>query len=71
MTVTPRTANAARNVEREQWQTTYDLSHTGLGPTNPFKLDNYDDKLQKKIREGIDDDQLVRNTLFLHQACFI
>ena len=50
--------NATRNVERDQWQTTYDRSHTGLGPANPNTLDNYDEKMKNKST-GIDDDSLV------------
>ena len=45
MEVSARAANLARNIERHQWMSTYELNHTGLGPANAMKLDNYDDKL--------------------------
>ena len=41
MTIGERAAVATRNVERDQWDTTYDRQYTGLGPANPNKLDNY------------------------------
>ena len=66
MQISARTANAARNVEREQWQTTYDLTHTGLGPANPKSLDNLDEKEHRKrtVGTGKDEDDLVRDLLF-------
>ena len=59
MTITPATADTTKNVERNQWQTTYDLNHTGLGPSNPLKLDNLG---EKQLRPA-DDDHLVRLNL--------
>ncbi|CAH1774615.1 unnamed protein product [Owenia fusiformis] len=61
--VTPKTANALRNIERNQWQTTYDLNHTGIGPLNPLKLDNYDDKKQKYAEIGLIDDKLYPSSV--------
>ncbi|KAF6030783.1 C7orf31 [Bugula neritina] len=53
-----RSANATRNVERQQWKTTYDVNHTGIGPSNQFKLDNLAEKQQYKIETGKDDDEI-------------
>ncbi|KAH3868326.1 hypothetical protein DPMN_031469 [Dreissena polymorpha] len=58
MKVGMRTATAMRNVERDQWQTTYDRQHTGLGPANPNKLDNFDDKTNFYHTTGITDDNI-------------
>lgn len=54
-----RSANALRNIERNQWQTTYDLNNTGLGPYNPMKLDNLDEKRRVMDTYGVEDDKLV------------
>ena len=59
MRVSLRTANALRNVERDQWQTTYDRNHTGLGPANPNKLDNLQEKALFYDTHGITDDAIV------------
>lgn len=50
MEVSARTADTTKNVEREQWQTTYDRNHTGLGPTDPMNLDNWGEKLMDPNR---------------------
>jgi len=60
MKLSGRTANSLRNIERDQWQTTYDMNHTGLGPANPLKLDNFNEKVAFKEATGLDDDTLVR-----------
>ena len=59
MRVAPRTANALRNVEREQWRTTHLNDFTGLGPANPVVLDNLDEKTHALIMTGLEDDKLV------------
>lgn len=59
----PKTANALRNVERAQWQTTYNRNFTGYGPANALRLDNFDGKLEKEQRAGIEDHGLQRNSL--------
>ena len=59
MAISANTANALRNVERNQWQTTYDRTHTGLGPANHNKLDNAADKMDRMLRTGQDNDDLV------------
>ncbi|XP_033733291.1 LOW QUALITY PROTEIN: uncharacterized protein C7orf31-like [Pecten maximus] len=63
MKVSDRTANALRNIERNQWHTTYDLNHTGLGPANPLKLDNIDDKYAKYEATGLEDDTLYPRSI--------
>ncbi|KAL3836233.1 hypothetical protein ACJMK2_021672 [Sinanodonta woodiana] len=63
MRVSMRTANALRNMERDQWQTTYDLNHTGIGPSNPKKLDNLGDKIQTLEVYGIEDDTLYPRSI--------
>ena len=59
MKISLRSANALRNVERDQWQTTYDRNHSGIGPFNPNKLDNLQEKTQFYDRTGFMDNSLV------------
>ena len=59
MCVSQRSANALRNLERDQWQTTYDRSNSGIGPINPNKLDNLQEKTTFYDTYGITDDKLV------------
>lgn len=54
MVVSQTTADATKNVERNQWLSTYQLNHTGLGTANPMQLDN----LNEKLARGGDDDSL-------------
>ncbi|CAD5119626.1 DgyrCDS8221 [Dimorphilus gyrociliatus] len=49
MQATPRTANVGKNIEKLQWKTTYDLEHSGVGPSNPMKLDNFEDLRNQRI----------------------
>ncbi|KAK7483600.1 hypothetical protein BaRGS_00025153, partial [Batillaria attramentaria] len=58
MRVSAPTANALRNIEREQWMTSQQLDYTGLGPSNPLALDNIDEKYHKLITTGQEDDKL-------------
>ena len=60
MDISERSAHGLRNVERDQWQTTYDRTHTGLGPANPNSLDNMHEKYDKNLRTGVDKDNIVR-----------
>nr|XP_046194082.1 uncharacterized protein LOC124023964 [Oncorhynchus gorbuscha] len=41
VTLSERTANMLRNVEKSHWVTSYQLHYTGSGPTNPWRLDDY------------------------------
>ncbi|XP_064644813.1 uncharacterized protein LOC135498467 isoform X2 [Lineus longissimus] len=61
--IAPKTANTLRNIERGQWQTTYDLNHTGLGPSNALSLDNFDEKVLKLNQTGEIDDNLYPRSL--------
>lgn len=58
--ISDKSANTTRNLERQQWKTTYERNHTGIGPANQYKLDNLEDKLQTKMVTGVEDDNLVR-----------
>ncbi|KAL8559311.1 hypothetical protein ACOMHN_060002 [Nucella lapillus] len=58
LSVSARTANALRNVERDQWHTTYQRQYTGLGPANAYELDNFEEKQEKLLRTGREDDSL-------------
>jgi hypothetical protein len=40
-------------------QTTYDLQHTGIGPSNPMSLENLNNKMNVYYTYGVDDDNLV------------
>ncbi|XP_062592501.1 uncharacterized protein LOC134253941 [Saccostrea cucullata] len=61
--ITERSANAMRNLERNHWQTTYDLNNTGLGPLNPMKLDNLDDKKRAMDVYGVEDNKLYPRSI--------
>lgn len=69
MKLSDRTANALRNVERDHWQTHYDRQHTGIGPTNPMKLDNLTEKTAFKDATGFEDDNLV-NIIYLYMYIY-
>ncbi|KAI4887866.1 hypothetical protein NFI96_015085, partial [Prochilodus magdalenae] len=43
-TLSERTANMLHNLEKTQWLTSYQLDYTGTGPSNPIKLDDYNEK---------------------------
>ncbi|XP_045209471.2 uncharacterized protein LOC123561284 [Mercenaria mercenaria] len=58
MKVSLRTATSLRNLERDQWETTYNKNHTGLGPANPNKLDNLQEKTAFYNTHGIQDDSI-------------
>lgn len=57
--ISDKTANATRNLERQQWKTTYDVNHSGIGPINQYKLDNLQDKQVHKSTYGSEDDGIV------------
>ncbi|XP_069050815.1 sperm-associated microtubule inner protein 4 isoform X3 [Lepisosteus oculatus] len=40
-TLSEKTANTLRNLERSYWLTSYQLHYTGSGPMNPVQLDDY------------------------------
>ncbi|KAL7874182.1 hypothetical protein SRHO_G00051520 [Serrasalmus rhombeus] len=43
-TLSERTANMLSNLEKVQWLTSYQLHYTGTGPSNPIKLDDFNEK---------------------------
>ncbi|XP_076827478.1 sperm-associated microtubule inner protein 4 [Brachyhypopomus gauderio] len=43
-TLSERTANVLRNLEKAQWLSTYQLHYTGTGPAGPIKLDDFNEK---------------------------
>uniref|UniRef100_A0A3B4DLK3 Uncharacterized protein n=1 Tax=Pygocentrus nattereri TaxID=42514 RepID=A0A3B4DLK3_PYGNA len=43
-TLSDRTANMLSNLEKVQWLTSYQLHYTGTGPSNPIKLDDFNEK---------------------------
>ncbi|CAG5126260.1 unnamed protein product, partial [Candidula unifasciata] len=58
LSVSERTQNVLRNIERSHWIPTYQLDYTGLGPANPLALDNLDCKKEAFINTGVWDDKL-------------
>nr|XP_055068010.1 uncharacterized protein C7orf31 isoform X1 [Misgurnus anguillicaudatus] len=44
ITLSERSANMLRNLEKAHWLTSYQLHYTGTGPTNPIKLDDFNEK---------------------------
>lgn len=61
-------ANVTRNLERQQWKTTYERNHSGIGPVNQYKLDNLQDKRQHAaVTGGEEDDNLVCQHSYLSQ----
>lgn len=65
--ISQKTANATRNLERQQWKTTYDVSHSGIGPKNQYKLDNLQDKENHKNTHGCEDGDIVSDYSFLRE----
>ncbi|XP_063734491.1 sperm-associated microtubule inner protein 4-like isoform X1 [Eleginops maclovinus] len=45
LTITERTNNMLRDLERTHWVTTYQMHHTGSGPANPLKIDDFQEKI--------------------------
>ncbi|XP_028836878.1 uncharacterized protein C7orf31 homolog isoform X2 [Denticeps clupeoides] len=43
-TLSKRTANILCNLEKLQWVTSYQMHFTGNGPSNPLKLDDFDEQ---------------------------
>ncbi|CAJ1061732.1 uncharacterized protein C7orf31 homolog [Xyrichtys novacula] len=41
LTLSERTCNMLRNLERTHWLTSYQMNYTGLGPANPLKMDDF------------------------------
>uniref|UniRef100_UPI0037E76A9B sperm-associated microtubule inner protein 4 n=1 Tax=Semicossyphus pulcher TaxID=241346 RepID=UPI0037E76A9B len=44
LTLSERTSNMLKNLERTHWLTSYQMQYTGSGPANPLKIDDFRDK---------------------------
>ncbi|KAL5010406.1 hypothetical protein ScPMuIL_012711 [Solemya velum] len=69
MMVSDHTADTMRNIERDQWQTTYDTQMTGIGPSNPKKLDNFAEKQVQIATYGVEDSSLKPHTVNSLDQC--
>ncbi|XP_042345492.1 uncharacterized protein C7orf31 homolog [Plectropomus leopardus] len=45
LSLSERTSNMLKNLERSLWITSYQMHHTGSGPANPLKIDNFKEKI--------------------------
>uniref|UniRef100_A0A3P9MVR3 Uncharacterized protein n=1 Tax=Poecilia reticulata TaxID=8081 RepID=A0A3P9MVR3_POERE len=45
LSLSERTGNILRNLERELWITSYQMDFTGSGPANPLKTDDFKEKI--------------------------
>ncbi|KAI3360465.1 hypothetical protein L3Q82_002359 [Scortum barcoo] len=45
MSLSERTSNMLRNLERTLWITSYQMHYTGSGPANPLKIDDFKEKM--------------------------
>ncbi|KAJ1100363.1 hypothetical protein NDU88_005449 [Pleurodeles waltl] len=54
-TLSQRSVNAMRNMEKSQWLTTYNQSFTGRGSMNPLQIDDFHAKLIGKLTGAVDD----------------
>ncbi|XP_014859822.1 PREDICTED: uncharacterized protein C7orf31 homolog [Poecilia mexicana] len=45
LSLSERTSNILRNLERELWITSYQMDFTGSGPANPLKTDDFKEKI--------------------------
>ncbi|XP_067456298.1 sperm-associated microtubule inner protein 4 [Thunnus thynnus] len=44
-TLSERTSNMLKNMERTHWVTSYQMHYTGSGPANPLKIDDFKEKM--------------------------
>ncbi|BFZ22429.1 hypothetical protein BsWGS_25468 [Bradybaena similaris] len=63
LSLSERTQNVLRNIERSQWIPSYQLDYTGLGPANPLVLDNLDCKKEVFLNTGVWDDKLYPRSI--------
>ncbi|ESP02779.1 hypothetical protein LOTGIDRAFT_110587, partial [Lottia gigantea] len=61
--VSEKTADTMRNIERSHWLTSNQLDYAGLGPSNPMKLNNLEDKKEHFTNTGE-----IDNNLYSHFA---
>ncbi|XP_029307010.1 uncharacterized protein C7orf31 homolog [Cottoperca gobio] len=45
LSLSERTSNMLKNLERTHWITSYQMDHTGSGPANPLKIDDFQEKI--------------------------
>ncbi|KAM9852126.1 sperm-associated microtubule inner protein 4 [Aulostomus maculatus] len=45
LSISERTSNMLRNLERTLWITSYQMHYTGSGPANPLKIDDFKEKM--------------------------
>ncbi|KAK2844472.1 hypothetical protein Q5P01_011131 [Channa striata] len=45
LSLSERTSNILKNLERALWITSYQMDYTGSGPANPLKIDDYKEKM--------------------------
>ncbi|KAM3873367.1 sperm-associated microtubule inner protein 4 [Diretmus argenteus] len=45
ISLSERTTNMLRNLEKTLWLTSYQMHYTGSGPANPLKIDDFNEKL--------------------------
>uniref|UniRef100_A0A7N6C1V0 Uncharacterized protein n=1 Tax=Anabas testudineus TaxID=64144 RepID=A0A7N6C1V0_ANATE len=45
LTLSHRTSNMLKNLERALWVTSYQMHYTGSGPANPLKIDDFKEKI--------------------------
>ncbi|XP_041649247.1 uncharacterized protein C7orf31-like [Cheilinus undulatus] len=50
LTLSERTCNMLKNLERTHWLTSYQMDYTGSGPANPLKIDDFMEKISNLSR---------------------
>ncbi|XP_075965790.1 sperm-associated microtubule inner protein 4 [Anarhichas minor] len=45
LSLSERTSNMLKNLERTHWVTSYQMHHTGSGPANPLMIDDFKEKM--------------------------
>ncbi|XP_074508546.1 sperm-associated microtubule inner protein 4 [Sebastes fasciatus] len=45
LSLSERTSNMLKNLERSHWVTSYQMHHTGSGPANPLQMDDFKEKM--------------------------
>ncbi|XP_068425820.1 sperm-associated microtubule inner protein 4 [Clinocottus analis] len=45
LSLSERTSNMLKNLERAQWVTSYQMHHTGSGPANPLLIDDFKERI--------------------------
>ncbi|XP_071763532.2 sperm-associated microtubule inner protein 4 [Centroberyx gerrardi] len=53
ISLSERTTNKLKNVERTHWLTSYQMHYTGSGPANPLKIDDFNEKISDRATGGM------------------